>query len=150
MSVFLCWEIPLLNHRLMILFSVNDVKMTGYAILYYIVEFNKKKFSWTCLSCRMPVDAIMTIKFEYGIKKNWTNDPCFPSNLVWNGVRCSTGSDNTMRIISLWVLSGRTSSMHNYDIQVLPFLHVGLHENCHAGISRTATCMDQYLITSHC
>lgn len=26
----------------MILFSVNDVKMTGYAILYYIVEFNKK------------------------------------------------------------------------------------------------------------
>uniref|UniRef100_A0A0E0QQ76 non-specific serine/threonine protein kinase n=1 Tax=Oryza rufipogon TaxID=4529 RepID=A0A0E0QQ76_ORYRU len=46
-------------------------------------------------------DAIMTIKFEYGIKKNWMNDPCFPSNLVWNGVRCSTGSDNTMRIISL-------------------------------------------------
>ncbi|XP_040383723.1 probable LRR receptor-like serine/threonine-protein kinase At1g51860 [Oryza brachyantha] len=46
-------------------------------------------------------DAIMAIKFEYGIKKNWMGDPCFPTALVWEGVGCSNTSGNTMTIISL-------------------------------------------------
>ncbi|XP_015696316.1 probable LRR receptor-like serine/threonine-protein kinase At1g05700 [Oryza brachyantha] len=47
-------------------------------------------------------DAIMAIKHEYGIKKNWIGDPCFPENFAWHGVGCSKVTDDkTMRIISL-------------------------------------------------
>uniref|UniRef100_A0A0E0QQ66 Protein kinase domain-containing protein n=1 Tax=Oryza rufipogon TaxID=4529 RepID=A0A0E0QQ66_ORYRU len=46
-------------------------------------------------------DAIMAIKFEYGIKKNWMGDPCFPVELGWDGVRCSNASGNTTKIIAL-------------------------------------------------
>lgn len=50
----------------------------------------------------MPVDAIMGIKLEYGIKKNWTGDPCFPAQLAWDGIKCSSVSgNNTARIIYL-------------------------------------------------
>ncbi|TVU09252.1 hypothetical protein EJB05_42707, partial [Eragrostis curvula] len=43
----------------------------------------------------------MAIKFEYGVKKNWMGDPCFPSIYAWDGVKCRNASDNTIRIISL-------------------------------------------------
>lgn len=49
------------------------------------------------------VDAIMAIKFEYGVKKNWMGDPCFPTKYAWDGVKCSNTSGNTTRITSLWV-----------------------------------------------
>ncbi|XP_062193803.1 probable LRR receptor-like serine/threonine-protein kinase At1g51810 isoform X4 [Phragmites australis] len=47
------------------------------------------------------IDAIIAIKFEYGIQKNWTGDPCFPTIYAWNGVKCSNISDDTTRITSL-------------------------------------------------
>ena len=47
------------------------------------------------------VDAIMAIKFEYGVKKNWMGDPCFPVIYAWHGVKCSNTSGNTTRITSL-------------------------------------------------
>ncbi|OQU89354.1 hypothetical protein SORBI_3002G178101 [Sorghum bicolor] len=46
-------------------------------------------------------DAIMAIKIEYGVKKNWMGDPCFPSKYAWDGVKCSNASGNTSRITSL-------------------------------------------------
>ncbi|CAL5064751.1 unnamed protein product [Urochloa decumbens] len=46
-------------------------------------------------------DAIMAIKFEYGVKKNWTGDLCFPTIYAWDGVKCSNTSDNTTRITAL-------------------------------------------------
>ncbi|KAM3257045.1 hypothetical protein ACQJBY_049417 [Aegilops geniculata] len=46
-------------------------------------------------------DAMMAIKLEYGVKKNWMGDPCFPANYRWSGVKCSNVTDNTWRIISL-------------------------------------------------
>uniref|UniRef100_J3MWN6 Malectin-like domain-containing protein n=1 Tax=Oryza brachyantha TaxID=4533 RepID=J3MWN6_ORYBR len=54
------------------------------------------------------LDAIMAIKFEYGIKKNWMGDPCFPTALVWEGVGCSNTSGNTMTIISLLESNGNS------------------------------------------
>ncbi|TVU09277.1 hypothetical protein EJB05_42738 [Eragrostis curvula] len=45
-------------------------------------------------------DAIMAIKFEDGVKKNWMGDPCFPD--YWYGVKCSNTSGNTTRITSLY------------------------------------------------
>jgi hypothetical protein len=49
----------------------------------------------------MLVDAIMAIKYKYGIKKNWMGDPCFPPEYVWDGVKCSDAGDKIMRIISM-------------------------------------------------
>ncbi|CAM0951077.1 unnamed protein product [Alopecurus aequalis] len=46
-------------------------------------------------------NAMMYIKLEYGIKKNWVGDPCFPSKYAWDGVKCGNVTDNTTRIISL-------------------------------------------------
>jgi hypothetical protein len=48
-----------------------------------------------------PVDAMMAIKLEYGVKKNWMGDPCFPSKYAWDGVKCSHKTDNTTRVTSL-------------------------------------------------
>ncbi|XP_062198459.1 probable LRR receptor-like serine/threonine-protein kinase At1g51810 [Phragmites australis] len=46
-------------------------------------------------------DAIMAIKLEYGVKKNWMGDPCFPTKYAWEGVKCSNTSYSAMRITSL-------------------------------------------------
>ncbi|TVU09250.1 hypothetical protein EJB05_42705, partial [Eragrostis curvula] len=47
-------------------------------------------------------DAIMTIKLEYGVKKNWMGDPCFPADqYAWEGVKCRNTSANTFRIVSI-------------------------------------------------
>ena len=47
------------------------------------------------------VDAIMAIKFEYGVKKNWAGDPCFPTKYAWDGIGCRNTSHSIMRITSL-------------------------------------------------
>jgi hypothetical protein len=49
----------------------------------------------------MVVDAMMAIKLEYGVKRNWMGDPCFPVKFAWSGVNCSNITDNTTGIISL-------------------------------------------------
>uniref|UniRef100_A0A0D9XCV5 Protein kinase domain-containing protein n=1 Tax=Leersia perrieri TaxID=77586 RepID=A0A0D9XCV5_9ORYZ len=46
-------------------------------------------------------DAIMAIKLEYKVEKNWMGDPCFPTKFAWDGVKCRTTSDNISRIISI-------------------------------------------------
>nr|BAD28487.1 leucine-rich repeat protein kinase-like [Oryza sativa Japonica Group]BAD28565.1 leucine-rich repeat protein kinase-like [Oryza sativa Japonica Group] len=38
----------------------------------------------TCERRFGPIDTIMAIKIEYGIKKNWMGDPCFPTEFAWN------------------------------------------------------------------
>ncbi|XP_021308499.1 putative leucine-rich repeat receptor-like serine/threonine-protein kinase At2g04300 isoform X1 [Sorghum bicolor] len=49
----------------------------------------------------MLVDAIMAIKIEYGVKKNWMGDPCFPIKFAWDGVKCSSAISNMSRITSI-------------------------------------------------
>ncbi|EEE69550.1 hypothetical protein OsJ_29038 [Oryza sativa Japonica Group] len=46
-------------------------------------------------------DTIMAIKLEYGVKKNWMGDPCFPPEFAWDGIKCRNTSGNIMRIISI-------------------------------------------------
>lgn len=55
----------------------------------------------TFFSLNTLVDAIMAIKFEYGVKKNWMGDPCFPTKYAWVGIKCSNNSDNSTRITSV-------------------------------------------------
>ncbi|EEE69540.1 hypothetical protein OsJ_29016 [Oryza sativa Japonica Group] len=68
--------------------------LNAYEVYGRIVHDNPTTFS-------QDFDAIMAIKYEYGIKKNWMGDPCFPHEYVWDGVKCSDAGDKIMRIISL-------------------------------------------------
>uniref|UniRef100_A0A0E0QQ97 Protein kinase domain-containing protein n=1 Tax=Oryza rufipogon TaxID=4529 RepID=A0A0E0QQ97_ORYRU len=36
------------------------------------------------------VNAMMTIKTEYQVKKNWMGDPCLPENHKWTGLTCQS------------------------------------------------------------
>jgi hypothetical protein len=68
--------------------------LNAYELYIRIPHVNPKTFP-------SDFDAIMAIKLEYGIKKNWMGDPCFPTELGWEGVKCINASDSTKRIISL-------------------------------------------------
>lgn len=60
--------------------------------LVFILSQKKKNVS---------VVAIMAIREEYLLKKNWTADPCNPKVLLWNGVTCNYGIATPPRIITL-------------------------------------------------
>ncbi|XP_048556797.1 probable LRR receptor-like serine/threonine-protein kinase At1g05700 [Triticum urartu] len=47
------------------------------------------------------VSAIMAIKANYEVQKNWMGDPCVPKTMVWERLTCSYTSDNSPRIISI-------------------------------------------------
>ncbi|XP_052167364.1 probable LRR receptor-like protein kinase At1g51890 [Oryza glaberrima] len=68
--------------------------LNAYEVYGRIIHDNPTTFS-------QDFDAIMAIKYEYGIKKNWMGDPCFPPEYVWDGVKCSDAGDKIMRIISI-------------------------------------------------
>uniref|UniRef100_A0A0D9ZGM4 non-specific serine/threonine protein kinase n=1 Tax=Oryza glumipatula TaxID=40148 RepID=A0A0D9ZGM4_9ORYZ len=68
-------------------------------------------------------EAIMTIKHEYGIRKNWMGDPCYPSNSVWDGVECTShGDDKTMRIISLDLSNSELQGPISYNFTLFSAL----------------------------
>ncbi|ESR40067.1 hypothetical protein CICLE_v10027230mg [Citrus x clementina] len=50
---------------------------------------------------KIEVDAIMSIKKKYGVKKNWQGDPCAPKVYLWQGLNCSYDGNELPRIISL-------------------------------------------------
>ncbi|KAG1346648.1 putative LRR receptor-like serine/threonine-protein kinase [Cocos nucifera] len=48
------------------------------------------------------VKAIMAIKEQYKMKRNWMGDPCAPSDYAWDGLHCSSSTNSDKpRIISL-------------------------------------------------
>ncbi|RCV16858.1 hypothetical protein SETIT_3G172100v2 [Setaria italica] len=59
------------------------------------------------------VSAIMAIKDNYQLKKNWMGDPCVPKTLAWDGLSCSYDTSGPPRIITVNLsssgLSGATS-----------------------------------------
>uniref|UniRef100_A0A0E0QQ74 non-specific serine/threonine protein kinase n=1 Tax=Oryza rufipogon TaxID=4529 RepID=A0A0E0QQ74_ORYRU len=68
-------------------------------------------------------EAIMAIKYEYGIRKNWMGDPCYPSNSVWDGVQCTNpGDDKTMRIISLDLSNSELQGPISYNFTLFSAL----------------------------
>nr|BAD72502.1 plant disease resistance polyprotein-like [Oryza sativa Japonica Group] len=94
--------------------------LNAYEVYGRIVHDNPTTFS-------QDFDAIMAIKYEYGIKKNWMGDPCFPHEYVWDGVKCSDAGDKIMRIISLGVkmvrkLSGFWTYFKKRNLSVGVFL----------------------------
>uniref|UniRef100_A0A0E0B1X9 Malectin-like domain-containing protein n=1 Tax=Oryza glumipatula TaxID=40148 RepID=A0A0E0B1X9_9ORYZ len=74
--------------------SVLPPMLNAYEIYTLIVHDTPTTF-------QQDVDAIWAIKVEYGIKKNWMGDPCFPSQFKWDGVECRNTTDNILRVISI-------------------------------------------------
>uniref|UniRef100_R7W5Z6 Putative receptor-like protein kinase n=1 Tax=Aegilops tauschii TaxID=37682 RepID=R7W5Z6_AEGTA len=64
-------------------------------------------------------DAMTAIKLEYGVRKNWMGDPCFPEKYRWNGVKCSDVTDNTTRIISLDLSNNNMSGLVSDNFTLL-------------------------------
>ncbi|KAJ3692225.1 hypothetical protein LUZ60_012575 [Juncus effusus] len=71
------------------------------------------------------VDAMLEIKAEYGLKKNWMGDPCLPSQFAWSGLNCSY--DNVTASIKFINLSysGLTGGISNTfsKLQAVTFLN---------------------------
>ncbi|XP_054794043.1 LRR receptor-like serine/threonine-protein kinase IOS1 isoform X4 [Prosopis cineraria] len=47
------------------------------------------------------VDAISTIKYSYGVTRNWQGDPCGPLAYIWEGLNCTYNGQNSPRITTL-------------------------------------------------
>uniref|UniRef100_A0A0E0M0A3 non-specific serine/threonine protein kinase n=1 Tax=Oryza punctata TaxID=4537 RepID=A0A0E0M0A3_ORYPU len=62
--------------------------------IYYQVQQDEK------MTSSEDVEAMMTIKIDYQVKKNWMGDPCLPEKYTWSGLKCRR-QVVTSRIISL-------------------------------------------------
>ncbi|XP_041015248.1 putative leucine-rich repeat receptor-like serine/threonine-protein kinase At2g19230 [Juglans microcarpa x Juglans regia] len=61
--------------------------------IYLLVELQNKP------TAPEDVTAMLEIKTQYSVTKNWQGDPCAPSDYSWEGLNCS--DDNPPRVISL-------------------------------------------------
>uniref|UniRef100_A0A0D9XCT7 Protein kinase domain-containing protein n=1 Tax=Leersia perrieri TaxID=77586 RepID=A0A0D9XCT7_9ORYZ len=62
--------------------------------IHYLVQHD------SILTSPEDVDAMISMKTEYQVKKNWMGNPCLPESYTWIGLKCQ--SDGVMsRVISL-------------------------------------------------
>ncbi|WOL14611.1 hypothetical protein Cni_G23391 [Canna indica] len=47
------------------------------------------------------IDAMMTIKSSYKIKRNWMGDPCSPEDFAWDGLKCTYSHPNPPKVTAL-------------------------------------------------
>ncbi|KAL5581640.1 hypothetical protein UlMin_014082 [Ulmus minor] len=74
-------------------------------------------------------NAMMNIKSNYGVKRNWQGDPCAPKDYLWEGLNCSYG-DDPLRIISLNLSNNRlTGQVPNFLSQLLFLSDLDLRGN---------------------
>ncbi|KAK1257337.1 putative LRR receptor-like serine/threonine-protein kinase MEE39 [Acorus gramineus] len=64
------------------------------AEMYYVLEMSYSP------TYEQDVEAIITVKNTYNIKKGWSGDPCF-QNVSWDGLNCNTNDSGLPRIVSL-------------------------------------------------
>ncbi|EXC07680.1 hypothetical protein L484_003124 [Morus notabilis] len=87
--------------------------------IYILKEFLDQETNQT------DVQAILNIKLEYELKRNWQGDPCAPKAYSWDGLICSFDTTNLPRIISLNLSSsGLQGKISPYiaDLTMLQYL----------------------------
>ncbi|WVZ49339.1 hypothetical protein U9M48_000707 [Paspalum notatum var. saurae] len=77
-------------------------------------------------------DAIMRIKREYEVKKNWTGDPCYPT--PWDGLKCINAShDDIFKLLMITSLDLPNSNLRGEISQNFSLLaalkHLDLSNN---------------------
>ncbi|BAF24879.1 senescence-induced receptor-like serine/threonine-protein kinase [Oryza sativa Japonica Group] len=73
--------------------SVLPPMLNAIEIYYQVQQDEKMTYS-------EDVEAMMTVKIDYQVKKNWMGDPCLPEKYTWSGLKCRS-QGVTSRIISL-------------------------------------------------
>ncbi|XP_020220842.1 probable LRR receptor-like serine/threonine-protein kinase At4g29180 isoform X2 [Cajanus cajan] len=80
------------------------------------------------------VDAMMAIRENYRIQRNWMGDPCEPKNYSWEGLECNYTTSLPPRIISLNMSSSSLSGTITSAISNLSSLEsLDLHNNSLTG-----------------
>ncbi|KAH9665571.1 protein kinase domain-containing protein [Citrus sinensis] len=82
-------------------FSINKTENSTLPPILNAEEIYLAKEFPSSLTSQQDVDAIMSIKKKYGVKKNWQGDPCAPKVYLWQGLNCSYDGNELPRIISL-------------------------------------------------
>uniref|UniRef100_A0A803NZA6 non-specific serine/threonine protein kinase n=1 Tax=Cannabis sativa TaxID=3483 RepID=A0A803NZA6_CANSA len=80
---------------------VNRTENSTLPPLLNAIEIYTQKILENTETLQNDVDAIMNVKSNYNLKKNWQGDPCEPRNYMWEGLNCSFTNFDSPRIISL-------------------------------------------------
>ncbi|XP_027088833.1 senescence-induced receptor-like serine/threonine-protein kinase [Coffea arabica] len=84
-----------------LLFSIIMTNDSTLPPILNAVEFYIRKKFPILPTNQSDVDAMISIRSTYGVKKNWQGDPCVPEELRWDGLDCSTNDQGLYRIISM-------------------------------------------------
>ncbi|XP_059458238.1 senescence-induced receptor-like serine/threonine-protein kinase [Corylus avellana] len=85
-------------------FSINAAEGTKFPPILNAVEIFVLKKLPNKTTAIDDVEAIMQIKEQYSVIRNWQGDPCVPIEYSWDGLNCS--NDNPPKIISLITAMG--------------------------------------------
>ncbi|KEH39530.1 putative leucine-rich repeat receptor-like protein kinase At2g19210 isoform X2 [Medicago truncatula] len=80
---------------------LNKTSRSTLPPLFNAVEIYMSKDFLQSETYQTDVDAILTVKSTYGIKRNWQGDPCTSVSYLWNGLNCSYAGTDSPRIIYL-------------------------------------------------
>ncbi|KAJ3694774.1 hypothetical protein LUZ60_000151 [Juncus effusus] len=69
------------------------------------------------------VNALYSIKAQYGLKGKWSGDPCTPSQYSWSGLGCSNSIYSQPRIISLNLSSSNLTGAISDYFSMISELH---------------------------
>ncbi|XP_072979242.1 putative leucine-rich repeat receptor-like protein kinase At2g19210 isoform X1 [Typha angustifolia] len=91
-----------LKHRDKYEFTLNTSKINSTLppIINAIEIYSLESIEDVTMTNVGDAEAMLAIKAEYKVKKNWMGDPCSPKQYVWDGITCSNGGNNS-RIIAL-------------------------------------------------
>ncbi|XP_016170514.1 putative leucine-rich repeat receptor-like protein kinase At2g19210 isoform X1 [Arachis ipaensis] len=80
---------------------INRTSRSTLPPLFSAIEIYMTKNFSQSQTDQTDASAIMNVKSNYGIKRNWQGDPCIPLSYMWDGVSCSYAGSSSPRIIYL-------------------------------------------------
>ncbi|GAV75936.1 Pkinase domain-containing protein/Malectin_like domain-containing protein/LRR_8 domain-containing protein, partial [Cephalotus follicularis] len=82
-------------------FSIQKTENSTLPPILNGIEFFTVKDLFQSETVPKDVDAILSIKSVYALKRDWGGDPCAPLAYVWDGVNCSYSGYDPPKITSL-------------------------------------------------
>ncbi|KAJ4797336.1 hypothetical protein LUZ62_048582 [Rhynchospora pubera] len=76
-------------------FLFNATESSTLPPLLNAIEVYSGMFLTEPLTERNEAEAMMSIKEQYQLKKNWMGDPCNPAKYSWQGVKCDYDGNNS-------------------------------------------------------
>ncbi|KAJ3701806.1 hypothetical protein LUZ61_005511 [Rhynchospora tenuis] len=76
-------------------FLLNATENSTLPPLLNAIEVYRGMFLTEPLTDKNEAEAMMSIKEQYQLKKNWMGDPCNPAKYSWQGVKCDYDANNS-------------------------------------------------------